>query len=503
MKKTLIYVLIGIALITIIGAGVWDSAYDDQLLVWHNFSDMNDSVNAWNLTLAYGNPWFNGSNYIINNSGNFSGSDAWYINVSDHDAFNFTHPSRNFSISFWIYPMRDHSSNQIIFQKRSANDGWSVIQAINKSLGFYLGTGTAVEEVYTKSLLTIDSWTHIVLIHNDSHEVIYINGEVDKAQANVTLTADPSSNLTIGSDDDGSDWYLGRLDEIGIWNRTITATEVTFLYDSGKGMSRDNDYFINVSLDYPYNNSNFTKNDLFFNVTCTAHGSYNCTLWGNWSGDWHPNASNSSMLNGTAYNFSRDIPDGHYIWNVNCSDIYHDNAFNLTNHTFTVDTTPPHVNITTPTGTTASKTVSFQANATDFNNMTQCIYNVTRGASLEVSSTGINCSNMTGQFTVSSNADYLFHIWTSDDFGNTNFTNSSFTISASGEPGGGGGGGVIIIGNETVILEVGAICEPYTPILEQAWSDFQNKPTWTTFKELWYAFWDLEICASVSSIIPI
>lgn len=137
-----------------------------------------------------------------------------------------------------------------------------------------------------------------------------------------------------------------------------------------------------------------------------------------------------------------------------------------------------------------------------------CYYNITRGASLEIANTNINCSQNT-TFTVSGDASYIIWMCINDTSGNNNCTSNSFKTTnyvappvAPPAPGGGGGTIVQIINALTTNVTAN-ICKPTYPALSTSWIDFKKELSWTSFKKLWYSYWDYSLCNSAASIIPL
>jgi len=81
------------------------------------------------------------------------------------------------------------------------------------------------------------TWNNIVGVYDDANNAtrIYVNGQLANTtnctwQINKTLWDDAES-LRIGGDDSiTSDWN-GMIDEVVIWNRTLTDTEINKLYN--------------------------------------------------------------------------------------------------------------------------------------------------------------------------------------------------------------------------------------------------------------------------------
>lgn len=137
------------------------------------------------------------------------------------------------------------------------------------------------------------------------------------------------------------------LDEIGAWTRQITQAEVQQVWNNGAGITYPGVVVLStapiVYLNYPKNNQNISTRVINFSVTFvdSDNSTLPVSLYGNWTGSWRINATNSSALNNTQTNFTNiPVPDGKYIYNALVNDGI-TAVFNATNFTFIRDTTPP------------------------------------------------------------------------------------------------------------------------------------------------------------------
>lgn len=169
--------------------------------------------------------------------------------------------------------------------------------------------------------------------------------------------------------------------------------------------------------------------------------------------------------------------------------------------------TIPNLTIYSPNGTYTGITyIPINFTAVDDWQTDVCSYNVTRGASLEVANTYISCSANT-IFTVSGDANYVFHMCVNDTSGNMNCSNSSFTTVAYVPPPiiispGGGGGAPNIIQQLTQKI-TSNICDPLYPNFKIVWNNFLKEKSWENFKVMWYSFWNYALCSNAASIIPL
>ena len=113
--------------------------------------------------------------------------------------------------------------------------------------------------------------------------------------------------------------FTGRLDEFGIWNRTLNNSEIIELYNSGEGVTPDPQ--ILTTLVSPTNGSIQVDTNVLFNVTVTPQtfNLTNATLL-----VWHDNGTlfnqTTNLLSGnvmitTQFNLTNFIADD-FVWNV-------------------------------------------------------------------------------------------------------------------------------------------------------------------------------------------
>ena len=94
--------------------------------------------------------------------------------------------------------------------------------------------------------LTTGVWYHVVGTYDGSNIKIYVNGALESttawasglAYSSTVRTRIGSQLVTIfaGETDNHLPWN-GALDEVGLWNRALSATEITQLYNSGTGLA--------------------------------------------------------------------------------------------------------------------------------------------------------------------------------------------------------------------------------------------------------------------------
>ena len=99
----------------------------------------------------------------------------------------------------------------------------------------YKGSGTANTAVSTAAIEGDGLWHHIVGTWNTAATEIklYLDGEVAQTTSSMTTFVGSLSAASIGNNADGGGYFLGNIDEVSLYDETITAAQVTSIYDSG------------------------------------------------------------------------------------------------------------------------------------------------------------------------------------------------------------------------------------------------------------------------------
>jgi hypothetical protein len=128
-------------------------------------------------------------------------------------------------------------------------------------------------------------------------------------------------------------------DEFYSWNITCIDTSGNANTTAPRLIHRDTQAPI-VMLNIP--NNSIRVSPIAFNITASDPHLGSCTLYGNFSGSWGVNATNTTPGNGTPTAFPPiALADGSYRWNTLCSDNAGNGGFNSTNFTIRIDSAPP------------------------------------------------------------------------------------------------------------------------------------------------------------------
>lgn len=133
--------------------------------------------------------------------------------------------NKNFSIVLWVKPQNAISWHMVIGNHSggiNARAPWITIQAeTNVEFGFGTGTDRIVKK--SDNVLNTGQWNHLALTYNGAKLILYVNG-VEKSSVNSSATPAQTPLNYIGGCCD--EYFSGMIDEVSIWNSTLTATNI-------------------------------------------------------------------------------------------------------------------------------------------------------------------------------------------------------------------------------------------------------------------------------------
>jgi hypothetical protein len=203
---------------------------------WQFDGNGNDSSgNGNNLTLT-GSPGFGtglfGQALALNNNNN------QYASLSSNSsAFGLT--SGDFTIQLWVnFNAGINSREQTLLEKftGSNGNGWTISTPGGDSLIF---DATGVGTLRSTMTLTTGVWNQVIISRAGNEYTMYYDGvDVDSFSSSTAIAA-TTNPLLFGKRDaqDGRDFALnGSLDEVGIWDRALSTTEISELCNNGNGL---------------------------------------------------------------------------------------------------------------------------------------------------------------------------------------------------------------------------------------------------------------------------
>ncbi|RLI94710.1 MAG: hypothetical protein DRO92_02620, partial [Candidatus Altiarchaeales archaeon] len=213
--------------------------YDPSMVLWMHFN--NDSSVGENSTHVYDFSG-NGNNGTVNGTrwtseGKFGGAFEFNntgdrIEIPDSPSWDLPGDNQSLTIMAWIY-IKEPLGNKwyLIFCTNSDEYCFALRDDGGNNYRPEWWTGT---DNYGSSIsLSNKTWYHIAVVVDDGNASFYFNGKLNSS-VSYSQSAKSPTGARIGGYGD-SNLFKGFLDEIAIYNRTLSATEILNHYRLGEG----------------------------------------------------------------------------------------------------------------------------------------------------------------------------------------------------------------------------------------------------------------------------
>jgi len=207
---------------------------DESTVAYYKFEEVGNTV----IDSAGGN---NG----ITNAQRSAGYIGRGIFLSGYDEINISkiiNLTNNFTVEAMIYPTSFDKNRIIVSAGMSCSSprSWEFYVTGDGKLGFSLSTnGSNFITATSAARLQSNKWYHVAVVYTNKKVIFYINGT--KQEVTTTAPKDeiyPSSkNFKIGAgycppDDQNVRYFNGTIDEVVIWNRVLSDSEIQQHYNS-------------------------------------------------------------------------------------------------------------------------------------------------------------------------------------------------------------------------------------------------------------------------------
>ncbi len=168
----------------------------------------------------------------IGNAFNFSGSK---VTITEESSLQ----PEKISISFWIKPTSS-ALREIIIKGNAHNaHHWEFYQQSSWRMGVRFNSRNFDE--ITSAFLSSSEWKHVVITYDQDlasdNVKFYVNGDLhDSWNYSTPINYATDYDIVLGSYPDGAYSYQGHIDEIGLWGRVLTISEVKKIYNKGEGI---------------------------------------------------------------------------------------------------------------------------------------------------------------------------------------------------------------------------------------------------------------------------
>lgn len=182
-------------------------------------------------TIAAANPY----------SMQFDGTDDQVTGIGD---VNFT--GNAFSAAVWINPSAWGVSGDAYIHNILCDEGGSStfcfrlgskgLSSLKQRIAVMIYSGGS-NDYEAASDLSLNSWQHVAVTFDGSNVRFYINGVLDRTQSAPITMNNGSGGFRMGASPASERFYQGYMDELRIYDRAITATEISELAAVSPGVA--------------------------------------------------------------------------------------------------------------------------------------------------------------------------------------------------------------------------------------------------------------------------
>jgi hypothetical protein len=155
----------------------------------------------------------------------FNGSNSW-VTIPDSDKLDLT---TGMTLGAWVYPTATPTNWKSIIMKEAT--GFYVyglyISASRHPAIYIVINGQEQGFEATSSTLSINTWSHLAATYDGTTLRLYVNGTQVGSQAISASIPASAGALRIGGNSIwGTEFFKGQIDDVRIYNRSLTATEI-------------------------------------------------------------------------------------------------------------------------------------------------------------------------------------------------------------------------------------------------------------------------------------
>jgi hypothetical protein len=135
-------------------------------------------------------------------------------------------PTSAITLEAWVFPTAAQGGWRTIIQHEV--DAYFLHASANGALQPAGGGTFAGSTDWTQSptALAVSTWSHLALTYDGSTLRLYINGTQVKSVARTGAIETNSNPVSIGGNSAYGEYFLGRIDDVRIYNRALTPAEL-------------------------------------------------------------------------------------------------------------------------------------------------------------------------------------------------------------------------------------------------------------------------------------
>lgn len=185
-------------------------------------STVTDSSGNGNSGIISSATWTNGGKYgyaLV-----FNGSNA-IITINNSASLNL---NSALTLEAWVNPSALGSWKNLLYKPQGSTGLSYVLQGSSSTTKVpSLALSMCSSNLMAPSPLTVGTWSHVAATYDGTTMTFYVNGSPVASRPQTGAIVTSTNALTIGGNAFASEYWNGIIDEVRIYNRALSATEIT------------------------------------------------------------------------------------------------------------------------------------------------------------------------------------------------------------------------------------------------------------------------------------
>ncbi len=208
---------------------------------WKMDADQRNTTDTYDSSGYYNHGKITGA--VLTNEGRFKEGykfDGTYDSMNTSTAMT-SMINQTFTYSAWVKSLEPSAGHRIIakYDGGGSDNGAITLDTYNNIRCLAIGTGAGTSSATSATALQTNKWEYLTCVFNGTHMSLYRNGayvSIGDAISSFAGSTDYNVKWTIGQDNDGGDAenWNGTIDEVRIYNRALSDSEVAGLYNGTK-----------------------------------------------------------------------------------------------------------------------------------------------------------------------------------------------------------------------------------------------------------------------------
>lgn len=173
----------------------------------------------------------------VGNGRIFASANSEWLSVNSNSDLTFPR-DQDWTIAFWVYPTGE-SEGMFMAKDISGNREFEYKKTSDERVYLSFTALGGATLLSSPNAMTLNAWHHLVAVQSSLATSVYRNGSLllgPTTFASNWPTATTPLNIGRRAFGGANTYFEGTIDEVAIWRRALSASEIAEIYNSGNGI---------------------------------------------------------------------------------------------------------------------------------------------------------------------------------------------------------------------------------------------------------------------------